>query len=232
MPIPYAMSARHLPSPQRRAFITWSAKSTALELNLLRLYAACDAWRASGLRKGWCTWQAAAAESLHLERMIGYLSPDHVAMRKALNTWSAASERFEANSALLQRACIGLSSRLLWGFNGGCLPLLFANLSVSTTAYSSRPFSIAHSGHCLAALHAPVRALRARFVCAAQHLSLICHCCPLCIYSPSKLTPPAKPASCSLVQRHRAERRHAQPRHEPPHLPARGGGIPHVECIC
>ena len=104
--------------PQRLAFNTWYAKSTALQLGLRRLYSACATWNGSLLRKGWYTWQAGAAERSRLERIIGYLSPEAVALRKALNSWSAASVQYRNDTVLLQRACVGLTSRLLWGFNG------------------------------------------------------------------------------------------------------------------
>ena len=101
----------------RAAYNSWSAYAALHGAASVRLRAALQALMGSALRKGWNSWRAHASSSAHLAMLVRHLSPEGRAMRKALNTWSERTVEQLHSLMLLNRAMVGLQSRLLWGFN-------------------------------------------------------------------------------------------------------------------
>ena len=76
----------------------------------------------SHLLKAWYSWVAWSRQNAeHVSRLSGAivsLSADGRAMRQALNTWVWRSQQRSRSLQLMTRACHGLRSALLWGFEG------------------------------------------------------------------------------------------------------------------
>ena len=114
-----AALTRWLEAALTRCLNTWSAITRARLGNLRLARKACAAFSLRHVRAAYNTWsERMRGELENLNKL--YVAVEALSgskLHRAMNTWR---ERFddEARSyALLQRACIGLKTRLLWGFN-------------------------------------------------------------------------------------------------------------------
>ena len=103
---------------QRLAFNAWASRAETGLARQHKLLSACEAMGGSQRLRALNTWRALAWERGRISALLYMMAPEGHAMRKAFVSWTESADLAAHQWSLLQRAAVGLKTRLLWGFNG------------------------------------------------------------------------------------------------------------------